>query len=243
VNGHSTAEEIRARMTELDSANGWGNRFVYIATRRERRLPGHEISDERVRTLARPLADAIAWAREHEPRMIWAPDARERWNEWYCSINDDVTGLVGALTSRSEAHTLRFALNHAVADRTSSIKLEHLEAALAIWQYSEATVQWVWGDLLGNSTADEILRQLEAAGAQGLSRTAIRNNFSRHPRLSGLDVALALLEQRRLAFWRTVPTPGRPATWWWHHKYFSPDQAALKALKASKAPRSTPANP
>ncbi len=175
--------------------------------------------------------------------MTWAPDARERWEDWYCSINDDVVGLVGALTSRSEAHALRLALIHAVADRTSSIKLEHLEAALAFWQYSEATVQWIWGDLLGNTAADEILRQLEAAGAQGLSRTAIRDNFSHDRRAAGIDAALVLLEQRRLAFWRTVPTPGRPATWWWHHKYFAPGLTGTERDQRDQSPPFGPFGP
>ena len=80
-NGHITREEIRARLTELDSANGWGNRFLYCATRRVRRLPGTIIEDEELLELARPLGDAIAWAREHEPQMTWDPAAWARWQE------------------------------------------------------------------------------------------------------------------------------------------------------------------
>ena len=31
INGHITREELRARLTELDSANGWANRFVVLS--------------------------------------------------------------------------------------------------------------------------------------------------------------------------------------------------------------------
>lgn len=219
LNGHSTAEEIKVRLTELDAANGWGNRFMYIAARRDRRLPGHEIGDIRLLSLASPLCDAISWAQEHEPKMEWAAGAWDSWCSWYASVDDDVRGLVGALTSRAEAHVTRLALTLAVADRATKINLGHLEAALAFWAYSVATVEWVWGDASGNPTADEILRHLRAAGAAGLSRTAIRDLFSRDRKAAHLDTALELLEDRGLAARRVVQTGGRPATWWWHRDF------------------------
>jgi hypothetical protein len=236
LNGHSTAEEIKARLTELDAANGWGNRFAYIATRRNRRLPGHEISDARLLYLAAPLAQAISWAREHEPKMTWAPEAWERWCAWYNAIEDDVRGLVGALTSRAEAHVMRFALTLAVADQTSSIRLEHLEAALAIWDYGAATVEWVWGGASGNPIADEILRHFQVAKAAGLSRTAIRDLFSRDRKAADLDAALVWLEDHDLAAWRTVQTGGRPATWWWAREFFPDPQGGTERDRNDQSP-------
>jgi hypothetical protein len=166
--------------------------------------------------------------------MTWTRDARVRWEGWYRAIDDDVHGLVGALTSRAEAHVLRLALTLAVADRTASIRLEHLEAALAIWAYSEATVQWVWGGLIGNAIADEILRALEEAGVKGLSRTMIRDLFSHDRRASGVDAALAVLEEKGLASRRLVPTSGRHATWWWHHEFFVPVSPGPSGTKGTE---------
>jgi hypothetical protein len=215
LNGHITREEIRVRLTELDSANGWGNRFLYCATRRVRRLPGTVIHDEDLYRLAHPLGHAIAWAREHEPAMKWSDAAWASWLTFYNNVNDDTHGLVGALTARSEAHVTRLALIYAVADRAELVRLEHLQAALAVWDYCVRSVAWVWGDVLGHRDADRILDALTTAGAAGLSRTSIRDLFSHDKRADAIDAALALLADRRLAVMRHVPTGGRPAEWWW----------------------------
>jgi hypothetical protein len=215
VNGHITREEIRLRLTELDAANGWANRFVYCATRRVRRLPGGTITDEALYDLTQPLGHAIAWAREHEPRMSWEPSAWQRWKAFYNGVSDDVVGMVGALTARSEAHVLRLALTFAVADRVERVRLEHLEAALSVWDYCARSVAWVWADALGHPDADRILGALRDAGAAGLSRTSIRDLFSHDKRSTAIDATLALLADRRLAEARMVPTAGRSAEWWW----------------------------
>ena len=46
INGHVTREVFRARLDALDACNGWGNRFLYCATRRARRLPHTVITDD-----------------------------------------------------------------------------------------------------------------------------------------------------------------------------------------------------
>jgi hypothetical protein len=43
--------------------------------------------------------------------MRWDAAAEERWAAFYNTVVDDVTGMVGALTARAEAHVLRFALS------------------------------------------------------------------------------------------------------------------------------------
>jgi len=39
---------------------------------------------------------------------------------------------------------------------------------------------FIWGDAIGDPEADEILRALRAAGAEGMTRWDIVNHFSRH---------------------------------------------------------------
>lgn len=50
----------------------------------------------------------------------------------------------------------RHALSYALLDCSDRIGLEHLEAGLAVWRYSADSAQWVFGDTLGDPTADEI---------------------------------------------------------------------------------------
>jgi hypothetical protein len=79
LNGHITAEELRARLTELDAADGWGNRFVYCATRRVRRLPGHSIDDADLARLARPVGRRRDRVGAREPALSWDGEAYKRW--------------------------------------------------------------------------------------------------------------------------------------------------------------------
>lgn len=222
INGHITVEELRARLTELDAANGWGNRFLFCATRRVRRLPRHVISDYELATVARPLGDAISWARECEPEMTWAEEAWQRWEVFYNAVSDDVEGIAGALIARAESHVLRLAIMYAVADRSMAIRTDHLEAALSIWDYCSRSVEWVWAGMHGNADADRIFGALLAAGVAGLSRTGIRDLFSRNRSAVQIDLALDLLERRGVAIRRMVATGGRSAEWWWHVRYATP---------------------
>jgi hypothetical protein len=219
INGHVTREELRARLDELDAANGWGNRFLYCATRRTRRLPYGVITDDEILPLVSDLALGIAWAREHEPQMSWSLAALSRWTAFYNAVSDEGVGIVSALTARSEAHVLRLALIYAVADRKREVQREHLEAALAVWRYCEQSVAWIWAGKLGNDDAERILDALREAGRTGLSRTAIRDLFSHDKRAAAVDEALGCLAEHALAASRMVPTSGRSAQWWWANEF------------------------
>jgi hypothetical protein len=219
INGHITREELRARLTELDSANGWANRFVYVATRRVRRLPGHVIGDFDLAELAQPLGEAIVWARASEPELAWEESAWKDWCRFYAAVPDDVHGIAGALAARAEAHVLRFAIIYAVAERSSEITFAHLDAALAVWDYCERSIAWAWDGMIGNADADRIVEGLLVAGESGLSRTAVRDLFSHDRKAAAIDVALALLRDAGVAVRGLVETGGRPAEWWWHRDF------------------------
>ena len=64
--------------------------------------------------------------------------------------------LFGAATGRAEAHTIRLGLLYALLHGASEIELCHLEAALDLWRYSSESSRWVFGDSLGDPTADEM---------------------------------------------------------------------------------------
>jgi excisionase family DNA binding protein len=139
----------------------------------------------------------------------------------YDEVPDDVAGLVGKLTARSEAHVLRLAMIYAVADRSTRIRLAHLDAALSVWAYCERTVAWIWGAATGNRDADKILARLRDAERAGLSRTAIRDLFSHSKNSGAIDDALAVLIAQGLAVTETVQAGARTAQWWWATEFAS----------------------
>src|SRR5208283_2893112 len=69
-------------------------------------------------------------------------------------------GMYGACTARAAALTLRLSLIYALLDGASEIRKEHLIAALEVWRYCDDSAKYIFGDALGDPTADEILRAL-----------------------------------------------------------------------------------
>ena len=224
--GHITTAELKAELTQTDTANGFANRFLFALARRSKLLPfgGDPIDPDALTDLTARLNRAIAQARTlHEVRMSDA--ARMIWGGVYAELSQPRPGLLGAVTARSEAHGLRLALIYALADCSAVIDAQHLMAALGVIEYAQASAAYIFGDSLGDPVADELLVALRRAGDAGLTRTAIRDLLGRHQRAERINAALDLLASRGLARRTEEQTGGRPSEVW---------RAATKATKATK---------
>ncbi|MGB3635655.1 MAG: hypothetical protein WA982_16570 [Rubrobacteraceae bacterium] len=122
-------------------------------------------------------------------------------------------GLFGAATSRAEAQTLHIAALYATLDACSVIQHPHLQAALALWHYSEASARYIFVDAISDAVADKIAAALEEE-PDGLSRTDLSDLFKRHRSRGEIDRALGLLEKISRVQRDKVETGGRPAEKW-----------------------------
>jgi hypothetical protein len=123
--------------------------------------------------------------------------------------------LLGAITGRAEAQVIRLALVYALLDGGPEITGEHLQAALALWEYAEASARYIWGDALGDPIADEIWRVLRQAGVGGKTRTELHHLFGRHRSANEIGRALARLATAgKAAAVLRSDTGGRPAEVW-----------------------------
>ena len=183
--GHITADELRARLTRTDTANGFGNRFLFMLVKRSKILPfgGDGLSDEVVFGLGERLKAAVLTA-SAIGRVGWTTAAANVWKTVYEPLSEGQRGLLGAMTSRAEAQVCRLALIYAVLDGAANIDVPHIDAALAVWEYAEASAAHIFGASLGDPIADDILRALQQAGAGGMSRSAIRDPMRRDARRS-----------------------------------------------------------
>jgi hypothetical protein len=86
-------------------------------------------------------------------------------------------------------------------------------AALALWEYAQQSVRYVFGDSLGSPLADDLLRLLRAS-PDGLTRNSIMDHFGRHQSSAKISQALALLAENGLARMDLQNTGGRPAERW-----------------------------
>jgi hypothetical protein len=105
-------------------------------------------------------------------------------------------------------------LSIALLDGVTEIDGQHLDAALALWEYCEASAAYIFGSAIGDPIADEILRALQQARAAGLSRTAIRDIFGRNRSGDRIGAALQLLLVKGRARMERIQTAGRPAETW-----------------------------
>ena len=210
--GHITKAELRKQLTTMDMGNGFANRMLFVLARRSRLNPrGDTAPDSLYIDIAKPLSTALE-AFRRLGRFRRTNEAEERWAEIYDEIAAaDPGGLVGAITARGEAQVLRLSLVYAGLDQSDKIDLPHLEAAYALWGYSESSAMNIFGDSVGHACADRLLEALRAIHPQGLDGTQQRDLFSRHADAHDLDAARALLEERGLA--KTMKqdgTGGRP---------------------------------
>lgn len=226
--GHVTVEELRARLTETDMANGFCNRMLFVVGHNSKRLPeGGNLDDADVARLAAMLASRLREVRSFG-RLNRSRAGMERWAELYHQMaDDDPGGLLGAVTSRDQAQTLRLSVVYALLDGSRLIEPDHLEAAWAVWCYCRDSAAYIFGDSLGDEVADRLLSALRDAGEAGLDGTQQRDLFARHVSGQRLAVARELLEARSLATTRTEQTGGRPRS----VTYL---RVATKALEATK---------
>jgi hypothetical protein len=214
--GHITEEELRRNLDHTAMLNGFANRFLFIMVKRSKLLPhgGATLDEVAVNDLAIRTRAALNTARQLE-RVTMTADAAEIWEGIYEKLSAGRYGLAGAACGRAEAQTIRLALIYALLDCTSQIDVRQLRAGLAIWSFAEQSAVHIFGDLIGDPIADDILKALRSAGPDGLTRTQISNLFDRHHTSSKITAALAALATAGKAKPQIKGTPGKRPTEIW----------------------------
>jgi hypothetical protein len=208
VVAHVTLEELRARLTSLDIANGFANRFLFTCVRRSKKLASGGTLDEATRcTLGTKVEKALSSARTRSV-LTRTPQAELRWRSVYENLPEP-PGLFGAVTARADAQLLRLSLVFALFDKAERIDDPHIEAAVAVWRYAEASAAHVFGGVLGSDLADRLLEALRAIYPKGLNREAQHALFSRNTTAAALDAARKSLMRLELAVEREEATSGR----------------------------------
>ena len=211
--GHITADELVRLLNATEAANGFLNRFLLLGVRRSKLLPeGGRIDQVNWEPLLARLRAAITAAR-HAGRLGFDEPARRRWWELYPTLTEPQPGLAGAVCARAEAHVVRLALIYALLDQANEIGLAHLQAALALWEYAARSARWVFGDTLGDPVADEIYRAL-LDEPDGLTRSQLRDLFSRNRRSKDITQALDRLAVAGRIHAERQQQRGRPAELW-----------------------------
>jgi hypothetical protein len=227
--GHITEAELTRYLSQVDAANGFANRFLWLAVRQSRFLPdGAAFPIDLVRPILDAMIEAAAFARE--PRRVERDaQASELWHRVYPDLCRGRPGLLGSMLGRAVPQVMRLATVYALLDRSGVVGREHLEAALALWDYCERSAAFIFGETLGDRDADALLDALRASPS-GLTRARIRSEvFGRHKSSEEIGRILGRLLEANLVESEEVETGGRPATIW-------KPRGAPKAPYAPEAP-------
>ena len=95
--GHTTREDLRAHLGDLSIADGFGNRFMYVATQRVRDLPDpDELTEDVLHPIVDELRRVVAFA-QGAGRLPRTPEAAATWRVAYRELARGEPGLAGAL--------------------------------------------------------------------------------------------------------------------------------------------------
>lgn len=223
IHAHSTVEELKGMLAEMDKVNGFGNRFLFVCTRRSKELPhGGNVHFPALFALAERIKSVVIRAQTQVLEMKWSPEAYVLWETVYSDLTSDDDGK---LVSRGAPIVVRLAMIYALMDPITytygvvhgdchKVLIEHLKAALEVWRYCKDSAIHIFGDARYAALANSILDKLKSAGPIGMTQTQISLSFSRNKSASELQRALLLLKGKGIIKSTEEPTNGRPVTKW-----------------------------
>ncbi len=202
--GHITQTELMQCLNEVQSSNGFANRFLWVHVYRSKLLPeGGTLSQDQVSVFVKELKICKDRLSE-EKRFQFSKSGREYWHALYKDLSKSQKGIMEFIASRSEPQVIRLALTYAILDRSEQIEVQHLEAALAAWRYCEDSCWTIFGKATSNPVTETILSALRRNPDDGLSRTDISYLFNRNVPSIKIERALNSLFEEGLAYHRTA---------------------------------------
>ncbi len=191
---HITKDELLRYLEDTETANGFGNRFLWVCVKRSRCLPeGGRLMEVDLSSEIARLKSAIHEA-EGARELKRDESARQLWFDIYPELSEGMPGLTGSMLARAEAQVMRLACIYALLDEERVIRIEHLKAGLAVWKYCEDSARFIFGESHGDPIADELYKIIK--GHDGITKTDIWQYFGRNKSASELNRNLTLLIER-----------------------------------------------
>lgn len=218
--GHITPEELRKLLTGNEIHNGFVNRFLWLYVQQSKSLPsGGEFHKLDVGPIVERIKEACDYAMNGMPTdengdplpMERDEAANQLWERIYEPLQRDAPGIIGASTSRVIPYLMRLACIYALLDLSNVVRVEHLKAALAVWDYCYKSVVFIFGEqeLTNDPIISKILGRLKEQ-SDGLSLTDINDLFKGTVKSDELQVAIKKMQDNGLITVKTISGRGRP---------------------------------
>ena len=177
---HITIEELSALLPKRDIFSGLANRFLWILARRPKLVPLPQPMEEmKLQRISNEVFQLLTKAQKIQD-VGFSREAEDLWLGTYNDLSKEVPGLLGAAINRSESQVRRISLIYALLDGASEVRVEHLEAALAVWAYAESSARYIFGEPVHDTTSGRIVKVLKK-GNKSLSELykIFSNNISK----------------------------------------------------------------
>ncbi|MGG1661741.1 DUF3987 domain-containing protein [Brevibacillus sp. NRS-1366] len=216
--GHITPEELRKLLTGNEIYNGFVNRFLWLYVQQSKSLPsGGEFHKVDVGPIVQKIRETVNYANSHDALYDHQPMERDKaanalWERIYEPLQRDAAGIIGAATSRVIPYVMRLSCIYALLDKTHTIRVEHLRAAIAVWEYCYKSVQFIFGEqtLQHDPFVKRILEALQTR-EEGMSATDIYSGVFKRNNAESMKSALKKMVENGLIYVETVSTgKGRP---------------------------------
>lgn len=222
---HITPAELRVVLAKgAETANGFANRFLWVAVRKTKELPlGGNISV--LQRFIEPLRRAIAKS-QTITAMQWSPEAQQLWVSVYPSLN----ACAVKVAERGKTQALRLAIAYALCDGSDTITVRYLRAALALWRYGEETA-------LTYFDGDNLAIRLRAVIRQrpGIKRSELRLTISHTVDTPRFDSALRWLIERGDVVCVPVAESGNGNRLYESDRYYpAPDRQSVTLREANR---------
>jgi len=199
-------------------ANGFGNRFLWFAVKSNKVMSDTKpIPEDVFKTFTTELRTLLGNYVDSDNKPIAMPvvlsdEAQSKWGQLYEQLREDRPGFAGAMTARGPSMVIRLSLIYALLDKKTTIGVEHLEAALAVWRYCEASATMLFGGKSGGGIREKLIQLLNGG-------PMTKMEFNKHLTLKEkgeVDKVLSELEATERIRRTKIEHegPGRPATLW-----------------------------
>jgi hypothetical protein len=226
---HITLFELQKLLSENEKLNGFGNRFLWVCSRRPKLVAFPEPMPEQFKKqMAAHIESAIIRARAGGEYVLSAK-AKELWSDLYPDLAEGRTGIAGAMIGRAAPYVLRLAFTYCLFREGSEIDTEDLEAALSFWRYADQSASFIFGGTVAPDRNKQKI--LKCIGNAKKSKTEIRREaFANHITADRLSELLTSLERDQVIFAEPVQKIGPPRTIYRKNPKFSGVLSALSFL-------------
>jgi hypothetical protein len=218
--GHITQEELKVRLGTLEMVNGFCNRFFWVYSKSNKSLPNSRgVPIEIIKKYGRKLGDLCRKASK-VGEVTRTPAADVLWKKEYKTLREDKPHFTGKLLARGETIVLRLSLLYALMDGKTQIDVVHIRAALAVWEYNEWTVTYLfgWKDKQAADTPAESqsLRNklLELLQVGEHSQSDLTKAMQKVAKADEVTATLEELAKEHLVHSYKQPTKSKPITMW-----------------------------